>query len=229
MQLEIRKIGKSKKYYLAHSFREGQKVKKMRRYLGTNLSEKQIGTLRKRAEEIIKKQIEQYQIIKNPLQFELTEAQIKLIKDLENKIDPKLLHLSQTDWKKFTNLFTYNTNAIEGSQVRLNEVNKILHNEWPQDVSKQDISETYGVAEALQYLKDTKEHISLSLIKKLHGIVFKNSKSFTGKLRSKGIEVVIRDNLGNIIHIGAPSNRIKGLLEELINWYNKQKNKNAGL
>src|SRR3989344_3252655 len=222
MEIETRKVGKSNKYYLAHSFREGKKVKKIRRYLGTNLSEKQIENLRKRAEEIIKEQIKQYKIIQNPLNIELTENQIKLIKDIEKKVELKLTYLSEKDWKIFTELFTYNTNAIEGSEVKLNEVREILEeNKWPKEVNKSDIAETYGVAEAIKLLRQTKEHISLSFIKKL--------KTFAGKFRSKGIEVIIRDNLGNIVHTGAPSNRIKGLLEELIDWYNKHKNKYSGL
>lgn len=226
MKIEIRVQGKRKKYYLAHSFREGKKVKKIRRYLGTNLSAKNISKLKIRAEEIIRQQIESYKIIANPLKHELTVKELDLLRNLEIKGKIDIKHLSAEDWRKFTELFTYNTNAIEGSEVTQKEVEEILEkNKWPKDVQKDSISETYGVAEAINYIKKTKEHISILLIKKMHEMVFKNSKSFAGKLRSKGVEVVIRDAFGNIAHIGAPSNRVEGLLEDLVLWYNKHKNK----
>ena len=56
-------------------------------------------------------------------------------------------------------------------------------------------------------------------------MVFKNSKSFAGLTRPKGIEVVISNGLGAVVHRGAPSERIVELLEELTFWYNKYKNK----
>ena len=58
MFIEIRNIGKKKKYYLTHSYKEEGKVLKIRRYLGENLSEKQIAKLKPQAEEAIKKQID---------------------------------------------------------------------------------------------------------------------------------------------------------------------------
>ena len=62
----------------------------------------------------------------------------------------------------------------------------------------------------------TQENISVLLIKKIHNIVFKNSKYFAGKFRPKGIEVGIRDVSGNIIHRGALSENIISLMQELI-------------
>jgi len=60
---------------------------------------------------------------------------------------------------------------------------------------------------------------------KLHNIIFRNSKAFAGQFRKKGTEVGIRDGTGNIIHLGAPSHRVTGLLTELVKWYNNNKNK----
>ena len=67
MNLEIRKQGKREKYYLAHSFREGNKIRKIRRYLGADLSEKDIENLKKRAEVLILQQAEAYKSISDPL------------------------------------------------------------------------------------------------------------------------------------------------------------------
>jgi Fic family protein len=96
-------------------------------------------------------------------------------------------------------------------------------NEWP-NKSKEEISETFGVAEAVKYVRGTREHLSIELIIKLHSIVFKNSKGFAGKIRTKGEEVVIMDAARNIIHRGAPATMVLTLLKTLVNWYKKNKN-----
>ena len=79
--------------------------------------------------------------------------------------------------------------------------------------------------EAIRFIRGTKEHISIKLIKQIHKIVFKNSKSFAGKFRKKGEEVVVMDNKGNVVHEGCSQLRINHLLTELVSWYNKNKNK----
>ncbi len=228
MFIEIKKAGKKKKYYLAYSFREEKKIKKIRIYLGADLSEEKIRESRKRAEPLILEKIRIYKSIKNPLKYMLSEKEIRELNKLLNlKVkDIKITHLSEKEWLRFSELFSYDTNAIEGSTITKREVKQIIEkDEWPEDISKKDISETYGVVEAISYMREKKVHLSLDLIKELHRIVFKNSKPFAGKFRSKGIEVIIRDRLGNIVHKGAPSTKIIQLLKELIKWYNKNKNR----
>ena len=221
MHIEKRKEKNKIKYYLSHSYREGKKVHKFRKYLGLDLKQSKLKERKEIAEKLILEEIHKYNIIKDPLEFELSEEQIKEIEKIEAKIPLKVKHLSKKDWELFSEIFTYNTNAIEGSQLNLKEVKNILEEDkWP-DKSKEDIAETYGVEEALTYIRGTKEHINLDLIKKIHKIVFKNSKSFAGKLRKKGEDVVVKDSKGNIVHEGAPQERINHLLKELINWYEK--------
>ncbi len=230
MNVEIRVIGKRKKYYLAQSFREGKKTRKVRRYLGADLTKDRLEQLKLRAAVLIKQQIESHKMLRNPLENVLSETEMAVIKNLEKNSPIKILHLSEEEWLLFTEIFTYNTNAIEGSTIRFNEVKDILERElWPKDAPKSEISETHGVAEAIKEIRNNKVHISLDLIKKLHRIVFKNSKEYAGKFRGRGVEVVIRDGLGEIVHVGAPSNKIVSLLKELINWYNKNKIKYSPL
>ena len=225
MHIEKRKIEEKTKYYLAHSYREGLKVHKFRKYLGQDLTKKKLEERKQIAEKLIMEEIHKYNLIKDPLHFELTNKEIKEIKLLEKEIPIKISHLSEQDWRLFSELFTYNTNAIEGSRLNQKEVNDLLERDkWP-DKSKEDIAEAYGVDEAIRFIRGTKERVSLNLIKEIHKIVFKNSKSFAGKLRKKGEEVVVMDSEGNVVHEGAPQSRIKHLLKELINWYEKNKKK----
>lgn len=230
MYIEIRTRGKRKKYYLAHSFRRNDKVKKLRFYLGVNLSKKEIKAKKQKAEKILRERIEKSKLIHDPFYTALSPSEIKELKTLEVKGEIKVFHLNEKDWFKFTKLFTYDTNAIEGSTVTVSEVGDILEkSKWPEKRTKWEISETYGVAEAIKHIRKTKEHISLNLIKQLHKIVFGNSKSFAGNFREKGTEVAVVDALGNIVHRGAPSNQITKLLNELIKWYKKNKNKYPAL
>lgn len=229
MNIEKRKTGKKIKYYLAHSYREGLRVHKFRKYLGTGLSSAKLKERIAIAEKLILEEIYKYKIIKDPLNFELSEEEIEAIKKLESEIPIKISHLSERDWKKFSELFSYNTNAIEGSKLNQKEVAEILEQDkWP-DKSKEDIAEAYGVDEAINFIKKTKEHISIEILQKIHKIVFKNSKNFAGKFRKKGQEVVIMNKSGRVLHEGAPQTRINHLLNELVEWYNKNKKKYPAL
>ena len=229
MYIEKRKAKKGIKYYLSHSFREGDKIHKIRKYLGKDLDEKLLRERKEKAEKLILDEINEYKIIKDPLQAELDEKEIEFIRKLEIKNKLKIFHLSENQWKIFSELFTYNTNAIEGSELESKEVKEILEkNKWPKK-SKEDIAETYGVNDAVKLIRETKEHLSLNLIKELHKIVFKNSKSFAGEFRKPGEEVAVRNGLGRVIHMGAPQSRVISLLNELIDWYENNKKRYPAL
>jgi Fic family protein len=229
MYIEKRKEGNKIKYYIAHSFREGGRVHKIRKFLGKDISDKELKERITKSEKIILEEINQYKIISDPLKVPLSEKEIKFIEGLEISQKLRIFHLSEKQWKLFSELFTYNTNAIEGSELKQKEVKEILEKDkWPKK-SKEDIAETYGVNEAVEFIQKTEEHISLNLILNLHKIIFKNSKDFAGNFRKSGEEVVVGDGFGNIIHYGAPQSRIIDLLKELIEWYDKNKNKYPAL
>ena len=226
MHLEIRERNGLKKYYLAHSFRVGDNVRKVRVYLGADLSPKDLKLKRKRAETELKERLKERRTIRDPFITALSPFDLKELETLEAHGKLRVLHLSELDWERFKEAFTYDTNAIEGSLVEAKEVADILRKrKWPEDRTKEDISETYGVAEAVDYIRKTKEHISLKLIKELHRIVFKNSKLFAGKFREKGAEVVAADAYGNVVHRGAPSSQVERQLKQLIGWYSRNKKK----
>ncbi|MBU4246506.1 MAG: Fic family protein [Nanoarchaeota archaeon] len=225
MHVEIRARGKKKKYYLAHSIRKGSKVKKISFYLGSDLSKTELAQKKKHAELIILERIKSQKIIRDPFRIILSEEELNEIKALEAKGKIRIAHLSDADWAKFAQLFTYDTNAIEDSTVTAKEVKDILEKDKLPKKPKYEISETYGVSDAIGYIRTTKEHISLNLIKKLHEIVFKNSKTFAGQYREKGTEVSVIDADGTVVHQGAPSQYITSLLEELETWYGKNRKK----
>ncbi len=229
MYIEKRRVKSRTQYYLGHSFREGSKVHKIRKYLGADLSQSLLKEREEKLKILILEEINRYKIIKDPLLESLSEKEIEFVRKLEKNIPIQIKHLSEIEWTAFSELFTYNTNAIEGSELNSKEVKELLQeNKWP-DKSKSDIAEAYGVNEAISFIRKVKEDISLDLIKEIHQVVFKNSKEFAGYFRKPGEEVVVMGRMGKIVHEGAPQSRIIALLSELVEWYNKNKSKYPAL
>jgi len=226
MFVEKRKRKEGVKYYLTHNFREDGKTHKIRKLLGTNLSPDVLKDRVEKAKQLILEEVNKYKIIRDPLQDKISKEEIEFIERLQAEAKLKVIHLSQSQWKKFSEVFSYNTNAIEGSDVNLKETKEIIEKGlWPVERSKEDIAEALGVNEAIKYIRKTPVHLSLDLIKEIHNVVFKNSKEYAGNFRNKGQEVVVRTGTGIILHEGAPSERVVSLLKELVERYNTYKNK----
>lgn len=216
MYVEKRKIGKNVKYYLVHSYRELGLVKKIRKYLGQNLSEGELKNAKKRAKKQIQKKIKEITV--DLFQFSLTKTQIKRLNKYNDKL--KIVHLNKEEWEEFTKEFTFNTNAIEGSRVGPDDVAPILKKAYAKGP---DEIETKGVAKALHFIRNTKENFSLRLIKKIHQICFRGSKKFAGKLRN--VDVGIFDSQGRIVHKGVDHEHLKIALLDLVSWYKENKDK----
>ncbi|WP_342591060.1 Fic family protein [Methanohalophilus levihalophilus] len=214
MYIEKRKQKDNTKFYLTHSYKVRGKTRKIRRYLGLNLSDTEIKARREKAEESI---LEELDSRKDLLKFSLTKKEILKLNEYDSDIH--IEHLDPLQWKAFTETFVYNTNAIEGSTVSFSEVHDILEDNSRARTG--DELESIGVAEAVDYIRQTDEELSLSLILKLHEMCFKGSKDFAGKLRD--VEVIIRDGRGNIVHQGIPSGEIERELNELTSWYRENR------
>ena len=214
MFVEKRKLGKNDKYYLVHTYRIGKNVKRVSRYLGSNLTKKNLETLKNRAEKLIIEQMKE----KHP--FDISDYELKELKKYERGINIEHLHKT-LHWRQFTKDFTYNTNAIEGSTVTYEKAEEIIDRERiPED---SDERETLNVAEAVDFIRKTKLKLSLNLIKKIHLICFNGTKHFAGEFRN--VEVAVVDSFGRIVHRGAPSPDVEKLLKELILWYEKNHKK----
>ncbi|MEK6924501.1 MAG: Fic family protein [Candidatus Micrarchaeota archaeon] len=223
MHVEIRKVGAGRKFYLAHAYRKRGKVVKLRVYLGANLSPDVVVENRRKAEGRLQHRIDASVAISDPFETVLSAAELEELKALEARGEVAIKHLSELDWRNFTEAFTFDTNAIEGSTILREEVEDILERgKWP-DKPKAEISETYGVANAIAHLRKTREHVSIPLLLELHRIVFLNSKPYAGKFRARGVEVAVADAYGNVIHRGAPSTQVRKLLRRLVDWYGQNK------
>lgn len=216
MFVEKRKAGKNAKYFLVYSYRENGKVRKIRKYLGQNLTREQLKEEKDKAKKHILGLIEELRT--EVFLFKLTKDQIKKLNKYDNKI--RIVHFDKKQWRRFTEEFVFNTNAIEGSKIQREEVPEILHKPKAEDAEE---IETKGVANAVNYIKATKENLSIKLIKKLHEICFKGSKSFAGQLRS--VEVAVVDSKGEVMHRGVPSSQLHLALKDMVSWYGENKKK----
>lgn len=215
MYIEKRKSGKNIKYYLVHSYRDvHNKVQKLRKYLGINLTSDRLQVLTEEAKNSILNLLKSIEL--DVFEFSLTEKQIESLNEYDEKV--AIFHFSEKQWQQFTEEFVYNTNAIEGSTIPQEEVHEILKKKKSNDDEE---IEAKGVAKAIEYIRKTKQDLSVNLILKLHELCFKGSKHFAGKLRT--VEVVIRDRSGEIIHSGTPIENLNKELNELILWYKKNK------
>lgn len=217
MYVEKRKVGGNVKYYLVHSYREGHRVEKIRRYLGVNLSKEELKEKRRNAEKIILELIEE--INTRVFFFTLTKKQVEMLNRYNDKIN--VVHLKEGEWKNFAEDFVYNTNAIEGSTVRLEEVKDLLDNK--KKPTDEDELEAKNVAKAVDFIRKTKDALSVGLLLKLHKICFDGTKSFAGKFRTAN--VVVRNSLGAVIHAGVPKEELNEYLKDFIDWYGENKKK----
>ena len=193
MYVEKRKDGKNTKFYLVHSYREKGKVKKIRKYLGQNLTKSELKEEKARANRHIFELLEE--LSTQVFLFKLTRSQLGNLNRYSEKI--KIVHFDDRKWQKFTEEFVFNTNAIEGSTVQRDEVPKIL---VKSRVENPDELETKGVAKGIEFIRKTKENFSIDLLSKLNKICFEKSKHFAGKIRN--VEVAVVNSKGEVLHQG---------------------------
>jgi len=188
-------------YYLGHSFRKEGKVIYRERYLGKEIPEN--------IEEI------KENFLRECFQEDIFKK-LKIIKNNFNK-----------EWKKFPESikkkslldlaieFTYNTNAIEGSTVTLDETEDLVKRKISPHKSLIDVQETLNHVQVFFKVLNEK-NLSLKIILKWHKDLFQETKSdIAGK---------IRDYLVRVGSYLAPDwQDLDKLIREFFFWYNKNK------
>jgi len=194
-----RKKGKTNYFYLQHSFRRDGKVVTKELYLGKEVPD----------------DIEE---IKAKIMLETRET-------LTKKLERIITHF-QKEWKRcpesakekelqeIATAFTYNSNAIEGSTITLEEARLILHDKVAPNKPLKDIKETESHAKVFLDMLKTKEKMSEKLLLQWHREIFKETKSdIAGQCRNYLVRV------GPYV---APDWReVKKLMKQLITFVNE--------
>ena len=201
MRIIKRKQANKEYYYIQHSYRKNHKVITKQKYLGTEIP-KEI--------EDIKKQIERE--IKKHLYQQLENIKEKFHKEWERT--PETIKEKQKQEIAIT--FTYNTNAIEGSTITLEETREIVKDQLSPNKPLRDVKETEKHYKIFLQMLQNKEEITNELILKWHKQIFEETKEeISGKYR----EYLVR--VGNYL---APDwQDVKKLMNRLIKYTNTER------
>ena len=175
MRIIKRKKGNKEYFYLQYSFRGDGKVITKEKYLGKE----------------IPKDIEH---LKVKLQEESKQELYKKLESIKKNF--------QEEWKKYPKsikakemeeiaiAFTYNTNAIEGSTITLEEAREIIHDKIDPNKPLRDIKETEKQYKVFLEMLNKKEKISNNVILRWHKEIFGETKrDIAGKYRDYLVRV----------------------------------------
>lgn len=225
MYIEKKKIKGHTYNYLKLSVRDGSKVRtKTIAYLGKEpmtkhqLQEK-IKSISPAKIKALQKELKSKDSL-NP-QF-LTEKQLGKLKEIKKDFIKKLKILDkkllQDMFKDFKTYYIYNTNAIEGNTLTLEETNLLLNeNRSPESKDLREIHDHLNEKETFDYLLEKKPEITLKLIIDVHAQLLKNIDQRTGSLRKHNVRVFganFKTTDARYLHTD---------MNLLIKWYQKNK------
>jgi|SRR3989344_4068332 len=170
------RIAKRGKYfYLQHSFRKDGKVVTKERYLGKEIPK----NIEKIKQELRKES-------KKALYLKL--ARIRKSFQLEWEKTPKSAR--QREKEEIAIAFTYNTNAIEGSTITLEETREIIIDKTAPNKPLKDIRETEAHFKAFLEMLKSREKLSRGLLLKWHKDLFGETKpDIAGRFRNFPVRV----------------------------------------
>ena len=197
--VEKKKIGGKTYYYLTENKRVGGKWKKTRKYLGVHTP---AGFEKPRKKKI------------KPILTEKQRALIERIKknySKKHEISPKL-------WKEERDRlvsFIYNTNAIEGNSLTLDETDSVLAGKKVKAKAK-DVKEAKNMKKCVDFIFQKKGDVNEEVLLKLHGMQMKGVLSSAGEYRRVDVRV------GSYYcprHEDVPR-----LMKKFFEWYDNAKN-----
>ena len=204
MKIVTKKVGNKKYFYLKQSRRKGKKVITKEKYLGAEIP------------------------------ANINEISSKFKKEVQMDVDKKLKAIKnnfQSEWKRIPEsarkkeleeisiAFTYNTNAIEGSTITLEEARGIIHDKIAPNKSLRDVRETEAHSEVFLKMLDMKEKINKDLLLKWHLEIFGATKEdIAGKFRDYFVRVGP--------HFAPDWQEVERLMKELIDFVNSNKKMN---
>ncbi len=205
MRVITRKKGSKKYFYLQHSLRKGKKVITKEKYLGVkvpdNVNEIIVG-FRKEVQEDINKKLT---AIKDNFQSEWKRTP-------ESAREKELEEISIA--------FTYNTNAIEGSTITLEEAREIIHDKISPNKPLRDVKETEAHSKVFLQMLKKNEKIIRELLLNWHKEIFQETKQdIAGRFRDYLVRV------GQ--HLAPDWQDVEGLMKNLVDFINKNKKMNA--
>ncbi len=227
----IENRGNKKYHYLVQNIRIGRnKWKKVKVYIGSgDLKQQAINAIIKKSENKLKFKVHSQKAMTDPLYSLLSKEQIKkaeeIKKNYSNFISKKDSQLIQNYYEGFVTEFTYDTNAIEGSSVTLEETGMILFDKVaPKGRQVREIREIENHKDAFDFMLSYKGDINKRLVLKLHKLLIHNILwDYAGKFRD--VQVVVR---GAGFMPPKPES-VEQDFKKLMNWYRTNKTRYSPL
>ena len=214
---EIRKVNGKKLNYLVENRRKRDKWVKKSKFIGKgNISKKEVDKLIKEFE---------LELVENKSYEFLTKEQVREIEKWKEEYNSKIKKLEKEEFEEFEKSFftelTYNSNAIEGSSLSLEETSLIINdNIVPEGKTIREIYEARNHIEALKFIKNYKGDLTELFILKIHSIILKDiSERFAGRYRQTRIRIH-----GSNVKFPT-SEKVPQFIKNLIYWYKKNKKK----
>jgi len=204
MRIITRKKGNKKYFYLQHSLRKDKKVITREKYIGAEIPDNI---------------------------NEITSAfKLEIQNDVNKKLETIKKHF-QSEWKRIPKsvkekeleeisiAFTYNTNAIEGSTITLEEARGIIHDKISPNKLLRDVRETEAHSKVFLQMLKNNEKITKELLLEWHKNVFGETKQdIAGKFRDYLVRVGP--------HLAPDWQDVGELVKNLIEFINKNKKMN---
>ena len=212
---EIRKAdGKIKNYLVYNRRKHGRWVKKSK-FIG-------FGYIHKEKISKLKEEFELNLKVSGKYEY-LKKEQVAEIERLKQAYSKMIERLNKEEFERFENSFftelTYNSNAIEGSSLSLEETSLVINeNLVPEGKTIREIYEAKNHANALNFIKSYNGILDEKLVLKLHSIILDGiSERFAGRYREGSVRIFGSDARF------PDASQIPQLMANLFYWYNKNK------
>jgi fido (protein-threonine AMPylation protein) len=212
---EKRNVNGKVQNYLVYNKRNKDSWTKKSKFIGTGkIPQEKVSKLKEEFEK---------ELISSKKYKHLSKSQIEEIESSKQKYNKKIKELDKEEFEAFEKSFftelTYNSNAIEGSSLSLEDTSLVVNeNLVPKGKTIREIYETKNHAEAIEFLNNYKGELTESFILKIHSLILKNiSERFAGVYRKTDVKIFGSD-------VKFPNSSIvPQLIKNLIYWYNKNK------
>jgi Fic family protein len=205
------KRGTNTYYYRSRSVREGNTVRKVRAYLGKNLT----------IEELRKRETEADAVLDISIDAALTTRDRQTLERIRKEHDPR--RIKQTSFYEwFTAAFTYHSDAIEGNSFTLKETSLLLFDSIvPKDKSPREVFEVINHRKAFDAIIAYTKPLGKKIICKLQAVVTENtlkSDLEPQRGRYRNIQVFVR----GANFIPAKPAVVPREMQKLLRWYGRE-------
>ncbi|QQG39414.1 MAG: Fic family protein [Candidatus Aenigmatarchaeota archaeon] len=210
---EVQERNGKKYYYRVLSVRRGKVVAKRRVYLGASLARKELSKKEASADREL-----------DVLSGLLSTKELNFLDGVKRRLSHEPKSTSNNRYEYFVSLFTYDSNAIEGNTLTLEETAQLLFEGIVPPKSLREVNEALNHKKAFDALLAYRGDMSKKLVCKLHELVVKDTlrkelEPQTGKYRS--VQVYIR----GVDWFPPKPKNVPREMKNLLSWYSKNRKK----